>query len=229
MPQNVPVWAKKSSKGGSKGKTKQDTYKGKFHHKGVHYAKGQGKFGIKKGAKGKGKRGKQDRPRRKVSPVSRANQPAFQTNLANRTSRKSLQPPPEGPPAKRTRTVPVALPMAGMPVPPSKCFGNSDRMRSHHMKTDPINLEAGNFDIHKRTVTVKGRPVQCLQVSHQEAKTYEFDGYLPWLMRPVPVQAFQGYTAYDKDKPKGSHAHEVVVNWWQVCVFLYGLVMLAWF
>ena len=102
-------------------------------------------------------------------------------------------------------------------------------MRSHHMKTDPINLEAGNFDIHKRTVTVKGRPVQCLQVSHQEAKTFEFDGYIPWLMRPVPVQAIQGYTAYDKDKPPGSHPHEVVVNWWQVCVFLYGLVMLAWF
>ena len=102
-------------------------------------------------------------------------------------------------------------------------------MRVHHSKTSPVNLEAGNYDIHKRTVTVKGRPMQVLQVSHQGAEAAEFDGYLPFIMRPVPVQAFQGYTAFDKDKPHSSHPFEVVVNWWQVFVFLEGLVIPAWF
>ena len=112
------------------------------------------------------------------------------------------------------------MPRAGMPVPPPKYFGNPDRMRFHDMKSSPINLEAGNFDIHKRTVAIKGRPVQCLQVSHQKAKSFEFDGYIPYLMRPVPVQAIQGYSSFDRDKPSGSHPYEVVVNWWQVLVFL---------
>ena len=97
------------------------------------------------------------------------------------------------------------------------------------MQSDPVNLDAGNYDIHKRTVVVKGRAVQCLQVSHPKAKSFEFDGYIPWLMRPVPVQAIQGYSSFDKDKPSGSHPYEVVVNWWQVFVFLGGLVIPAWF
>ena len=121
------------------------------------------------------------------------------------------------------------MPRAGMPVPPPKFFGNPERMRLHEMKSSAINLEAGNFDIHKRTVAIKGRPVQCLQVSHQKAKSFEFDGYIPYLMRPVPVQAIQGYSSFDKDKPHSSHPYEVVVNWWQVFVFLGGLVMPAWF
>ena len=121
------------------------------------------------------------------------------------------------------------MPRAGMPVPPPKFFGNPERMRLHDMKSSPINLDAGNFDIHKRTVCIKGRPVQCLQVSHQKAKSFEFDGYIPYLMRPVPVQAIQGYSSFDKDKPSGSHPYEVVVNWWQVFVFLGGLVIPAWF
>ena len=132
------------------------------------------------------------------------------------------------PPAKRTRSVPVAIPRAGMPVPPAKYFGNPERMRLHEMKSSAINLDAANFDIHKRTVVIKGRPVQCLQVSHQKAKSFEFDGYIPYLMRPVPVQAIQGYSSFDKDKPSGSHPYEVVVNWWQVFVFLVGLVTPAW-
>ena len=110
------------------------------------------------------------------------------------------------------------MPRAGMPVPPAKFFGNPDRMRLHEMKSSPINLEPANFDPHKRTVVVKGRPVQCLQVSHQKAQSFEFDGYIPFLMRPVPVQALQGYSSFDKDKPSGSHPYEVVVNWWQVLV-----------
>ena len=118
--------------------------------------------------------------------------------------------------------------MAGMPVPPAKYLGNPDRMRLHEMKSSPINLEPANFDPQKRTVVVKGRPVQCLQVSHQKAQSFEFDGYIPFLMRPVPVQAFMGYSSFDKDKPAGSKPHEVVVNWWQVFVFLGILVTPAW-
>ena len=56
----------------------------------------------------------------------------------------------------------------------------------------------------------------------------EYDGYLPWLFRPVQVQAIHGYTTGQKDKPKYSKPHEVVVNWWQVFVFLVGLVTPAW-
>ena len=130
--------------------------------------------------------------------------------------------------AKRRRQVSVAMPISGMPVPPAKYFGNPERMRAHVAKSDPVNLETGNFDIHKRTVVVKGRPIQCLQVCHQAARTFELDGYIPWLMRPVPVQAIMGYTAYDKDKPQGSKPHEVVVNWWQVFVFWGGLVTPSW-
>ncbi len=115
------------------------------------------------------------------------------------------------------------MPRAGMPVPPAKYFGNPERMRLHDMKSSAINLDAANFDIHKRTVVIKGRPVQCLQVSHQKAKSFEFDGYIPYLMRPVPVQAIQGYSSFDKDKPSGSHPYEVVVNWWQVIVFPGGV------
>ena len=111
------------------------------------------------------------------------------------------------------------MPRAGMPAPPPKYLGNPERMRLHDMKSSAINLDAGNFDIHKRTVVIKGRPVQCRQVSHQKAKSFEFDGYLPFLMRPVPVQAIQGYSSFDVDKPFASHPYEVVVNWWQVFVF----------
>jgi hypothetical protein len=239
MPENPPSWAKKStSKGGSKkgepvafnqkGKFKQDTSKGKQKGKFPFGAKGQGKHYVKKGGKSHGKRGKQAKLRQKVSPVCRQDQPAFQTKLAEKTSRKRLPPPPFGGSAKKTRTVPVAMPRAGMPVPPAKYFGNPERMRIHEMKSSAVNLDAGNFDIHKRTVCVKGRPVQCLQVSHQKARSYEFDGYIPWLMRPVPVQAIQGYSSFDKDRPPGSHPYEVVVNWWQVFVFLGGLVTPAW-
>ena len=115
-----------------------------------------------------------------------------------------------------------------MPVPPPKYFGNAERMRVHEMKSSAVNLDAGNYDIHKRTVVVKGRPVQSLQVSHQKAPSYEFDGYIPWLMRPVQVQAIQGYSSFDNDKPPGSAPYEVVVNWWQVLVFLGCLVTPAW-
>ena len=239
MPSNPPWYAKKATgKGGSKkgadkvnqtGKFKQYTCKGKQKGRVIIGPKGKAKGYGKKAAKGRGKRGKQTKLPQKVSPVCRQAQPAFQTRLGEKTSRKLLQGPPPSGSAKRTRTVPVAMPRAGMPVPPPKYFGNPERMRLHEMKSSPVNLDAGNFDIHKRTVCVKGRPVQCLQVSHQKARSYEFDGYIPWLMRPVPVQAIQGYSSFDKDKPSGSHPFEVVVNWWQVFVFWGGLVIPAWF
>ena len=238
MPENPSSWAKKATgKGGSKkgadkvnqtGKFKQYTCKGKQKGRVIIGPKGKAKGYGKKAAKGRGKRGKQTKLPQKVSPVCRQAQPAFQTRLGEKTSRKLLQGPPPSESAKRMRTVDLAMPRAGMPVPPPKYFGNPERMRLHEMKSSPVNLDAGNFDIHKRTVCVKGRPVQCLQVSHQKARSYEFDGYIPWLMRPVPVQAIQGYTSFDKDKPSGSKPHEVVVNWWQVFVFLGGLVTPAW-
>ena len=232
MPQKVPARAMRfTSKGGfQKGKPgafnqkgKSGTSKGKSKGKYSFGVKGQGKHGVQKGGKSHGKRGKQANLRQKVSPVCRQDQPAFQTKLAERTSRKRLPPPPFGGSAKKTRTVPVAMPRAGMPVPPPKFFGNPEGMRFHEMKSSAINLDATNFDIHKRTVVIKGRPVQCLQVSHQKAKSFEFDGYIPYLMRPVPVQAIQGYSSFDKYKPSGSHPYEVVVNWWQVFVFWGGL------
>ena len=197
--------------------------------KNLPIGKGQGKLGIRKGSKGDGHKSKDVAPSQRVSPVHRKDQPAFQTNLADKTSRKQLPDAPPGSSAKRTRSIPVAMPRAGMPVPPPKFFGNPDRMRMHDMKSSPVNLEAGNFDVHKRTVMIKGRPVQCLQRSHQAARSFELDGYLPFLMRPVPVQALMGYSAFDKDKPPNSHPYEVVVNWWQVIVFLVCLVIAAWF
>ena len=231
MPPKTPAWAMKStgsagSKKGEpvasnqKGKSKGNTFKGKQKGRHTFGVKGQRKHGVAKGGKGQGKQSNPFQSNFRVSPVSRQDQPAFQTNLAGKTSRKRLTPPPPGFQAKKLRSVPVAMPMAGLPVPPSKYLGNPDRMRLRHMKSSPINLEAGNFDIHKRTVVIKGRPVQCLQVSHQKAPSYEFDGYIPFLMRPVPVQAFQGYSSFDEDKPHSSHPYEVVVNWWQVFVFL---------
>ena len=125
----------------------------------------------------------------------------------------------------------VALTVRPWPPTPNvflvKCIV-SPSPRLFTIKTSAINLEAGNFDIHKRTICVKGRPVQCLQVSHQKARSFEFDGYIPWIMRPVPVQAIMGYSSFDKDRPPSSHPYEVVVNWWQVFVFLVGLVTPAW-
>ena len=238
MPSNPPWYAKKPiGKGGSKkgadkvnqtGKFKQYTCKGKQKGRVISGPKGKAKGSQKKAAKGRGKQGKQPKLPQQVSPVCKQDQPAFQSRLGEKTSRKLLQGPPPSESAKRTRTVDLAMPRAGMPVPPPKYLGNPDRMRLHEMKSSPVNLEAGNFDIHKRTVVVKGRPVQCLQVSHPKAKSFEFDGYIPWLMRPVPVQAIQGYSSFDKDRPHSSHPHEVVVNWWQVFAFLGGLVTPAW-
>ena len=231
MPQRTPAWAEKSNSiGGSKkgepagasqkGKFNQATSKGKQKGKFLFAGKGQGKQYGKKGGKSHGKRGKQAKRRgRKVSPVSKEDQPAFQTKLAERTSRKRLQSPPPGGSSKKTRTENVAIPRAGMPVPPAKFLGNSERMRMHYMKSSAINLEV-DFDLHKRTVVVMGRPVQCLQVCHPKAQSFELDGYIPFLVRPVPVQAILGYSSFDKDKPAGSKPHEVVVNWWQVFVFL---------
>ena len=238
MPSNPPRYAMqgsgkgKSKKGADKGNEtgsfKPYNYKGKQKRRFSNRpkrAKGDGK----KATKGRGKAGKQPKLPQKVSPVSKQDQPAFQSRLADKTSRKRLSgPPATSSSAKRTRAVDLVTPMAGMPPPPAKYWGNPERMRTHVMKSSPVNLDAGNFDIHKRTVCVKGRPVQCLQVSHQKAQSFEFDGYIPWLMRPVPVQAIQGYSSFDSDKPHGSHPHEVVVNWWQVIAFLWGLVTLAW-
>ena len=238
MPSNPPRYALKATgKGGSKkgadkvnqtGKFKQYTCKGKQKGRVIIGPKGKAKGYGKKAAKGRGKRGKQPKLPQKVSPVCKQAQPAFQSRLGEKTSRKLLQGPPPSESAKRMRTVDLAMPRAGMPVPPAKYFGNPERMRIHEMKSSPVNLDAGNFDIHKRTVCVKGRPVQCLQVSHQKARSYEFDGYIPWLMRPVPVQAIQGYSSFDKGRPSSSHPYEVVVNWWQVFAFLGGLVTPAW-
>ena len=239
MPSNPPRYALKATgRGGSKkgadkvnqtGKFKQYTCKGKQKGRVIIGRKGKAKGYGKNAAKGRGKRGKQPKLPQKVSPVCKQDQPAFQSRLAEKTSRKLLEGPPASESAKRRRTVDLAMPRAGMPVPPAKYFGNPERMRIHEMKSSAVNLDAGNFDIHKRTVCVKGRPVQCLQVSHQKARSFEFDGYIPWLMRPVPVQAIQGYSSFDKDKPSGSHPYEVVVNWWQVFVFLEGVVIPAWF
>ena len=226
MPSNPPRYGCKatgkggSKKGANKGKFKQYTGKGKQKGRVITGPKGKSKSYGKNAAKGRGKRvKKQHKLPQKVSPVCKQAQPVFQSKLAERTSRKHLEGPPASESPKRRRLVNVALPMAGMPVPPPKYFGNPERMRFHNMKTSAVNLDAGNFDIHKRTVCIKGRPVQCLQVSHQKAPSYEFDGYIPYLMRPVPVQALMGYTSYDKDKPSASHPHEVVVNWWQVFAF----------
>ena len=237
MPSNPPRYAMqgsgkgKSKKGADKGNEtgsfKPYNYKGKQKRRFSNRpkrAKGDGK----KATKGRGKAGKQPKLPQKVSPVSKQDQPAFQSRLAEKTSRKLLERPPATESAKRRRTVDLAMPRAGMPVPPAKYFGNPERMRLHEMKSSAINLDAANFDIHKRTVVIKGRPVQCLQVSHQKAKSFEFDGYIPWLMRPVPVQAIQGYSSFDKDRPSGAHPYEVVVNWWQVIVFQGGLVTPAW-
>ena len=240
MPSNPPPWYGKKATGKGKSKKgtgkdnqarnfKQYTCKGKQKGRAGIGSKGKAKCYGNKAAKGRGKRGKQRELPQKVSPVSKQAQPAFQSRLGEKTSRKLLQGPPPSGSAKRRRTVDLAMPRAGMPVPPPKYFGNPERMRLHEMKSSPVNLDAGNFDIHKRTVCVKGRPVQCLQVSHQQARSYEFDGYIPWLMRPVPVQAIQGYSSFDKDKPSGSHPYEVVGNWWQWFVFMAGLVILAWF
>ena len=238
MPQRLHARAMKfTSKGGFRGgkpgtsnqKGKSGTSKGKPKGKNWVGAKGHGKHGGQTKGKARWKPKQPSTGSHRVSPVSRQDQPAFQTNLAMKTSRKRLADHVPGSSSKRTRTVPVAMPMAGMPVPPAKYFGNSERMRLHEMKSSPINLETGNFDIHKRTVCIKGRPVQCLQVSHQKARSFEFDGYIPFLMRPVPVQAIQGYSSFDVDKPFASHPYEVVVNWWQVFVFLVSLVNQGWF
>ena len=214
------TWNQKGKSGTSKGKPKGKHYVG---------SKGHGKHGGETKGKDRWMRRPSSPGSQRVSPVSKHDQPAFQTNLAMKTSRKRLADNVPGSSSKRTRTVPVAMPMAGMPVPPAKYFGNSERMRLHEMKSSPINLETGNFDIHKRTVCIKGRPVQCLQVSHQKARSFEFDGCIPFLMRPVPVQAIQGYSSFDPDRPFASHPYEVVGNWWQVLVFLVSLDNQGWF
>lgn len=144
MPQSIPSWGQKGSfKGRSKkgadisnpkGKSKQVTFKGKQKAGVVFGGKGKAKGYGKVPTKGSGKKRKQSRRLQKVSPVSRHTQPAFQTNLDEKTSRKRLQDPPLSRSGKRTRTVPVAIPRAGMPVPPAKYLGNAERMRVHEMK-----------------------------------------------------------------------------------------------
>ena len=232
MPSNPPSYGwKNTGKVGSEKKgdkfnhpSKFKQYTGKGKPKKIIGRKGKAKGYGKNAAKCRQKRGKQPKLPQKVSPVCKQDQPAFQSRLAEKTSRRLLTGPPVSESPKRRRKADLVMPRAGMPVPPAKYFGNPERMRLHEMKGSPINLETGNFDIHKRTVCVKGRPVQCLQVLHPKARSFEFDGYIPWLMRPVPVQAIMGYSSRDKDKPSSSHPHEVVVNWWQVFAFLVSLV-----
>ena len=107
MPPKTPLWAMKSTgsagsrKGrpvasNQKGKSKGNSSKGKQKGKHTFGAKGQGKRGVIKGGKGQGKRSSPSQLNFRVSPVSRHDQPVFQTSLAARSSRKRLPTPPPG-------------------------------------------------------------------------------------------------------------------------------------
>ena len=151
----------------------------------------------------------------------RLEDPQWQVDHAARTdNRKAMLTlaQQEGKIATEGRTFNPVVPISGLPVPPAAALGSATIMESHFQTYSPDHKIAANFNPSMHTMVVCGRPVQLIIVSHEKAAWLERDQYVPWLFRPLPGIVLDGYTAGQKNAPKG-HKHYCVIRWFQV-IFL---------